>query len=119
MERNDFLNAIIDDSIYEITISYTHPNQQTKKVGAIAGLEACRGKTDAELLTLRDDALIRTMTARGDDDTNYWWARCYELQVEWVLNVISAVCYTKGLEVLVPVTAKGVLKAIDILNPKT
>lgn len=124
MNRNDLLNAICDDAITEIPLAYPRPDQNNKREGAIAAFEDCRGKSDEEIQALLVQAQVhihaRTQSKplhdRQTDIINYWYWRMYELQVEWVLNVLSAARAANGLVPLTAYTARGVLKAADILG---
>lgn len=115
MDRNDFLNAIIDDGIHEIEANYTRLDQQEKRNGGVAGFKACRGKSNQELLDLKDSADQDAKRATGE---KYWYYRYFQLQVEWVLNVLSAGLRGQGQEPLTDFTMRGFLKAADILGIK-
>jgi hypothetical protein len=41
-----------------------------------------------------------------------------EVQIEWVLNVLSSAFYAHGQKPLIPPTARGLAKAVDILGRK-
>ena len=118
MTRLDFLNATIDDGITEIQQCYLRPDQSSKRSGGIAGLEACRGKYDAELLQLLNHRRNETqkLLLNRENPSDYWYARMYELQVEWVLNVLSAALYSNGIEPVITPTLRGWNKACDILS---
>lgn len=117
MNHNDFLNAIIDDGIMEITTTYTKPDQQTKKSGGIKGFEICRGKTSDEILAELDLARRCVEKARTENNTDWYWHWVmYERQIEWVLNVLSAVLYEQGKPVLIQPTVRGMIKAANILG---
>jgi hypothetical protein len=117
MERNDFLNAIIDDGITEMRHTYTKPYQQIKKDGGIKGFEECRGKTDAEILEAYKLGQQCALKAMGENsEMGYWHWTMYTRQIEWVLNVLSAAYFMHGMDVLIPTTARGVLKANAILS---
>lgn len=116
MDRNELLNAVIDDGIEECRHTYLRPDQRDKLQGALEGFEACRGKSDEELLeTLqRYDALVRAkMEQRAGD---YWRHRMAMLQVEWTLNVLSAAAHAHGRPTAVTPTARGMMKAAQILG---
>lgn len=116
MDRASFLNAIIDDGIEDIRLNYQRPDQAMKKEGGIAGFSECRGLSDEDLLKLFERAKARRIAAQNSQDHDYWRHRMYELQVEWVLNVLSAAAYNQGLKMLVPPTVRGMTKAGDILG---
>ena len=50
---------------------------------------------------------------------NYWWFRCFQLEVEWVCNVVSAMLMNEGhhtpLLSWLP-TANGAMKAASIVG---
>ena len=114
--RHDLLMAIIDDGTTEIPLAYPRPDQKNKREGAVAGFEACRDQDDQALLTLLDAARGRTRQAMISGAADYWWHRMFEAQVEWTLNVMSAALQAHGMEPLIPPTARGMNKAMDILG---
>lgn len=114
--RHDLLMAVIDDGITEIPLAYPRPDQAMKREGAIAGFEACRTLDDHGLVTLLRDARENTRSAMERRASDYWWHRMFEAQVEWTLNVLSAAMSANGLEPLTGHTARGMLKAADILG---
>lgn len=123
MSRNDLLNAVIDDGIYELTTMYTRPNQKIKRDGGIEGFEACRGKSNEELLLLLKEAQRKTrqkqeecLEKKSDIIDDYWGVVMYERQIEWTLNVLSAAMYAHGLSPVVSPTARGMRKAAEILE---
>jgi hypothetical protein len=85
---NDALNRIIDDGIETARANYTRPDQKLMLVGAIKGLEECRGKTPAEIAALITEAEADAFRAAADDPTNYWFWRCRVLEIKWVANVL-------------------------------
>ncbi len=117
MDRNDFLNAVIDDGIEKVRQSYTRPDQRQKRDGAMAGFEACRGLDDVALLTLLKRARVDTEGARKAPVQNYWFLRLFEAQIEWTLNVLSAAMYEHGQTPLIAPTLRGRRRAAAILNP--
>ncbi len=50
---------------------------------------------------------------------NYWWFRCYQAEVEWVCNVVSAMLMNEGhitpLLSWLP-TANGYIKVASIIG---
>ncbi|TAL46453.1 MAG: hypothetical protein EPN91_00235 [Salinibacterium sp.] len=91
----ELLNRICDDGIAEVTVAYADPKDHHKRDGAIDGFTACRGRPIDELLALWTDAHARIARLRDNGDTReetmktYWRERYRELQIEWVLNVLS------------------------------
>jgi hypothetical protein len=116
MFRNDLLNCIIDDGLAEVRLVYTKPNQQAKREGALDAFERCRGRTDSQLLELLEESRHETMSARLSQADNYWYLRYFELQVAWVLNVLSAAMWARGEVPLIPPTSRALAKAADILG---
>lgn len=49
---------------------------------------------------------------------DYWYHRYYTLQIEWVLNVLSAAYYNENKPVLITPTVRGMIKAANILGVK-
>ena len=101
------LARIIDDGIAEVREVYADPEEHHKRDGAIEGFEACRGKAPSELLELWRAVEDQAHQARGDAK-DYWRQRYKALQVEFVINVISA-GLGRPLLAHLP-TARGVLK---------
>lgn len=118
MDRAAFLNAIIDDGIEDVRISHPRPDQTVKREAGIKAFSDCRGLDDDALTTLHERAVKARETAMRSNASDYWWHRMYELQIEWVLNVISAAAFNQGLPPLIPPTARGMAKAADILGVK-
>lgn len=111
-----FLARVIDDGIEAARRDYAEPRQANKLRGAVAGFEACRGKSPVALAALLAEARERTMVAYREQADNYWEVRCFEAEVEWTCNVVSAAFHNQGLSVIVPPTMRGALKAAEILG---
>lgn len=122
MDFNTFLDEVINDGIDAARIDYAEkPNWLA---GALQGFEMCRGKNPLELSWV----LARVRTQVHDAFRNdmapdpYWEVRCREAEIEWVCNCVSALRYlthTHPMEIetlLVPPTARGVLKAAEVLR---
>jgi hypothetical protein len=116
MPYRDFLNAVIDDGIEEVREAYAKPGDAGKRDGAIRGFEECRGREPSELLLLQAEADRAVHDKRVAQAADYWYWRYRALQVGWVLNVLSAAEHAAGREPHVPPTARGMLKAADILG---
>ncbi len=114
MTYSDFLTRIVDDGITACCESYKDDTQ--KREGAVAGFNACRGKTILELRQQLDSARDATRNAYRLSSANYWFLRCYELEVEWVCNVVSAALQNQGDEPIVTPTVRGYMKAAEILG---
>jgi hypothetical protein len=118
----DFLETVINDGIRAAERDYA--TERSKREGAVTGFEACRGKAPQELGPLLAQAHRDTRAHRNvaNDDgsdlamNNYWQARCYELEIEWVCNVVSAMLVNQMLPPIVPPTARGMRKAAEVLG---
>lgn len=108
-----FLEEVISQGIAGAKADYK-PSDKLK--GSIAGFEACRGKNIPELTELLSAARIATWDARQREASDYWWFRCYECEVEWVCNCVSACLLNQGLPTIVPPTARGVMQAARIVG---
>ena len=117
----DLLARVIDDGI--VAASRDYARSPSKRRGAVAGFEACRGKSPDQLRQLLHDARLATRNAterhhplyRKRLDA-YWETRCYEAEIEWVCNVVSAALANQGLPTIVPPTARGVMAAAVVLR---
>lgn len=114
-----FLDRIIDDGFGAAKHSYD--NDDVKLRGAVAGFEACRGLSPVLLGRLLEKAHqsfldLRPFGDNPDLEPEYWWRRCFELEVEWVCNVMSAWLMHQGLPTIVPPTARGALKAAEVVG---
>ena len=116
MTRGELLDAVIDDACTEIPMAYPRPDQRDKRDGGIAGAQSCRGMEDAALLTHLDAATKRSRDAMARRATDYWWHRMFEIQVEWVLNVLSAAAWAHGMPPAMTPTARGLAKAAEVLG---
>lgn len=125
MTYNEFLTRIIDEGITAAIADYTEKSQKQKLEGSIAGFNACRNLSPEKLVDLWHVANADMNNAFLKDTENYWHYRSHQLEVEWVINVISAVMVNEGgipLLSWLP-TVNGMLKASTILginsNPLT
>ncbi len=114
MTLQAFLDRVIDDGIKACRESYK--DDPPKRDGAVAGFNSCRGKTVLELRKHLELARGSTHNAHRLESINYWVVRCFELEVEWVCNVVSAALQNEGLDVIVIPTARGYMKAAEILG---
>jgi hypothetical protein len=114
MEYEAFLTKVIDDGIAAATKSYA--SRPDKLKGAVAGFEACRGKSPEQLKSELETAGKATEMARICRANNYWEVRCFEAEVEWVCNVVSAAMASQNAPTIVSPTARGVMKAADVLG---
>jgi hypothetical protein len=115
MDYYGFLKRVIDDGIAAAKADYNKPEEKERLDGSVEGFEACRGKDPAALFELLTKAQRRTAEARDERLNEYWRSRCFEAEVEWVCNVISASMTNSGFPPIVPVTANGVAQAARIL----
>jgi|19_taG_2_1085344.scaffolds.fasta_scaffold02714_8 hypothetical protein len=130
-----FFNRLVDDGIQGARDSYENldmsEQQRQKLTGSIAGFETCRqvrvSHVAQDLSDLLDASRIATHSARdevmdnGDQPSSeqYWWYRCYEAEVEWVCNCVSAILHNEGMPTIIMPTARGVLKASEIVGLRT
>lgn len=116
VNTQEFLTRVIDDGIEAATRDYDGENHRQKREGSIAGFEACRGLEPNSLRELLRRASEQTSNARVFDRQKYWWYRCFELEVEWVCNVVSAALMNSGEPVIITPTARGIIQAAKILG---
>lgn len=112
----DALNAVIDDGIEAARLDYARPDQKLKLDGSIRGFEDCRGKTAEEIGKLLAQANQDADDARRREAQDYWHWRCRAAEIEWVANVLSAILMNEGRPTIVTPTARGMLKAADIIG---
>jgi len=124
MDYLKFLERVVNEGIEAAKADYTKPQQKSKLEGSIEGFEACRGKSPEEILKLLTDARLKTLQAFHDvhdekvESDEYWKIRCRESEIEWTANCVSAVLANQGLPTIVPPTARGTLKAAEIVGVK-
>lgn len=117
MNYSEFLEQVINRGIEAAKRDYNLPDQKQKRDGSVAGFEACRGKNPVDLKELLEATMTATSHAYAEDDkTNYWWYRCYEAEVTWVCNVISAMLHNQGLPTIVTPTYRGLMMAAEIIG---
>jgi len=117
MEYNDFLKRVIDRGLAGARESYAASAHKLR--GAIAGFEACRDKNPLQLTELLEAAQKATDLLKVEKMTpeQYWEARCYEAEIEWVCNCVSVSMINMGLKtVIVPPTARAVMLVSEILG---
>ena len=112
MTFDEVLSCVINDGLVGARRSYASSPDKLK--GATEGFEACRGKNIAELQALLTLASSKTKEAYAAD--NYWEVRCFEAEVEWVCNNMSAYLVSLGQIPIVSVTARAVLNVDKILR---
>jgi hypothetical protein len=115
MGFEEFLARVIDDGLAQARRDYAHCPE--KRRGAVAGFAACRDLDAIELRRLLARSRERVAAARAQVPlSEYWEARCYAAEVEWVCNVVSAALHNERLPTIIPPTARGLLKAHAILG---
>ena len=122
MTLGEALEKVIDEGIEAARIDYA--TDKAKREGSVEGFQACRGKSTVELGDILHNARLRSrelfvMVGGGEiADEEYWKIRCFELEVEWVCNVMSAILMNQGLLIIITPTARGVLQAAKIVGIK-
>lgn len=110
------LDQCIDDGIEAARQSYIKPRDKLKLEGSIQGFEDCRTKTPVQLLTLLTEAGEKVVEVHREGGEQYWFWRCRQLEIEWVCNVMSHIQVANGGEAFAIMTARGGIKAADIIG---
>jgi hypothetical protein len=113
--------TIDDDIITEGSPHYIEPKDVHRLAGALAGFEACRGKSLSELAAIyaqADQACVESRRVDIESNNAYWEKRYATLQIEWICNVVSAGLINNGKAPLLPwlPTARGVMKYSEIVG---
>lgn len=124
MTYEQLIDRIITDGIQEVQTIYAAPEDHPKRDGALAGFEACRGKTAPELVTLwadteRETRQIRAAYQEGKHTIQDYWRSCYKmLQIEFICNVVSVGLTNNGHAPLLAhqPTMQGALKYAAIVG---
>lgn len=114
MNYDQFLDEVIDGGIAGARKDYANKKEHLR--GALAGFAACRDKTPTELAELLADARNMQKAALASRSTDYWYHRCYEAEVEWVCNCISAMMVNERVTPIINPTARGAMRAAEILR---
>jgi hypothetical protein len=114
MNYQEFLNRVIDEGIEAAKRDYARDDQKLK--GSIAGFEACRNKIPDELGKILLAARENSDRARRLKFDGYWNIRCFELEVEWVCNVVSVMLMSQGQLSIITPSRRGLMKASEILG---
>lgn len=117
MEYETYLDKVINDGIAAARVDYAERPAMLK--GAVAGFEACRGLQPSALAALLKDRNQQTRAAFRDESLSrdqYWETRCFEAEVEWVCNCVSAVLMNQNLPMIVNPTARGMMKAAAVVG---
>lgn len=116
MDYLTFLTHIIEDGLVAAKKSYARPEQAAKLRGSLQGFESCRGASPESLRSLHAGAAAVAAQFAGSDDVDgYWEAQCRWLEIEYVCNCVSAALVNEGKEPIIPPTARGVMRAADVL----
>ncbi len=113
-----FLTQVIDAGVKAAEADYAGDdgNKAQQRKGSIQGFEECRLKTPAELALLLQDATDDSERAFGERAGDYWYWRCRTLEIEWVCNCVSAVLYNERRPTIIPPTARGMMRAAEIVG---
>lgn len=112
MNYLEFLTKVLNDGIEAAKKDYADRPDRLR--GSLSGFEACRGKSPVDLAKLLAWARGQTHAAMLKQAENYWEVRCFEAEVEWTCNCVSALMVNSGMEPIVPPTARGTIKAAEI-----
>lgn len=111
MHYENFLAEVINRGIVGLCEHYPpegdgkYSHHKNNREGGCAGFEACRGKQPAELLAIFSDARDKTQAAYWNENKDrYWWYRYFEIEVEWVCNVVSAALHNEGKPTIITPT---------------
>jgi hypothetical protein len=122
MDYLKFLTQVIDDGIRAAKADYKKPKDKLRLKGSIEGFESCRDKNPDELVDLYISA-GKDMNQAYDDShygkisiDEYWRISCRHAEIEWVCNVVSSMLMNQGLPTIIAPTARGFIKAAEILG---
>lgn len=116
MDLNAFIIEIIEGGIKGAKEDYSRPEQKQMMEGSIAGFEACRDKSPEELAELLAEANIVVQEKFQEEAEDYWWHRCYSLEIEWVCNCVSACLLNQGLPPIINPTVRGAMRAAEVVG---
>ena len=116
MEFNTFIGLVIDGGIAGARADYNDGQHHYQLLGSVDGFEACRGKSIPELMVLLHVAGERATQAHREQAEDYWYHRCYQAEIEWVCNCVSALLYNQGLQTIVTPTMRGYMRAAEIVG---
>lgn len=125
MKYHDFIETVIERGITAAKQSYVRVDStqvvvdKCKLVGSIAGFEACKNKLPQELLVLwvrATDKMNEVAAQKVARDVYLYW-RCYQAEIEYVCDVVSAMLVNSGKRALLKgfPTIQGVNMARKIL----
>lgn len=110
------LDRVITDGIAAARADYA--DDPYKLQGAVEGFMECRDKKPSEIVALYARAEDRCAQAHREQAADFWSWRCRSLEIEWVLNVLSAGLYALHQPPLLGhlPTARGVMKYVEIVG---
>jgi hypothetical protein len=113
-----FLTRVIDSGIQAARKDYGGQGDAHKLKGALAGFEVCRGKVPEEIRKLLCAARLKRfeLSRSQAGSSSYWEHVCYEAEIEWVANVVSAALVSSGENTIISPTCMGVLQAAKLLE---
>lgn len=125
MNYKELIEKTVKKGIVAAKRDYIRKDQKSILKGSIAGFKACLGKDIQGLTKLLNEAneksrqlLLKNNKSKKEID-KYWEIRGFNLEVEWVCNVVSAVLYNEGLLTIIPPTARGMITASEIVGVKS
>ena len=100
MKYFDFLDRIVETGLSAARRDYA--KDVPKLTGSVAGFEACRRLHPGDLALLLEEARGKQKDAhersrRGAPIAEYWRARCFCAEIEWVCNVVGAAFHVTSL----------------------
>lgn len=122
MTLEDLIERVIETGIEAAKRDYSKRTDAIgvgKLEGALAGFEACRGRSLAEMRARLLQEEGRSAALRHEepfDEVAYWHGRCLIAEIEWVLNCASAFQAMNGQEPAGGYTARGFMNVADILR---
>lgn len=121
MSYEEFLSEVTCKGIERAKESYGRTVNGYMLKGAIAGFEACRGKSPQGLLSLLKAERVKTkrLRDRGCSYEAYWEQHCKELEIEWTQSCVDMWCKYTGRTsslVLGPRWMRATLLVCEILG---
>lgn len=116
MNYQQFLNEVIAGGRAGAIADYTRDDQKLMLAGAMEGFDACINQTPDQLRELLAAAGQRLHQAYLENADDYWKHQCYWAEIEFVCNVVSAMLMNEGQEPIVLPTARGAMRASEILS---
>lgn len=106
-DYHQLLNRQIDLCIAAAKKSYANSTDKNKLEGSLAGLEACRGLELKEISSLLTTAYRYRSEARERQDENYWYFRCYEVEVKFIYQKAQIIFHLENSKWLPPFLSEG------------